>query len=94
MLRKVVCWGLAAVTMTAPTMRAQGPKLPERAVRRDIPMTNIIRRAMAAGTRDSTGRPGRNYWQLLARESGLVNDRKWPAAALCQCQKALHRCLL
>jgi hypothetical protein len=27
-------------------------------------MTNMIRRAFAAGTRDSTGRPGRNYWQL------------------------------
>jgi hypothetical protein len=39
-------------------------RLPERAVRRDIPMTNAIRRAMAAGARDSTGRPGRNYWQL------------------------------
>ena len=26
-------------------------------------MTNAIRRAFAAGTRDSTGRPGRNYWQ-------------------------------
>lgn len=38
--------------------------LPERAVRRDIPMTNAILRAHAAGTRDSTGRPGRNYWQL------------------------------
>jgi len=39
-------------------------RLPERAVRRDIPITNAIRRAMAAGTRDSTGRPGRAYWQL------------------------------
>ena len=27
-------------------------------------MTNSIRRAHAAGTRDSTGRPGRKYWQL------------------------------
>ena len=27
-------------------------------------MTNAIRRAHLAGTRDSTGRPGRNYWQL------------------------------
>lgn len=34
-----------------------------RAIRRDIPMTNVIRRAHAMGTRDSTGRPGRNYWQ-------------------------------
>ncbi|MBE0593316.1 MAG: M1 family peptidase, partial [Gemmatimonadales bacterium] len=38
--------------------------LTERAVRRDIPLTNTIRRAFAAGTRDSTGRPGPNYWQL------------------------------
>jgi hypothetical protein len=37
---------------------------PERSIRRDIPMTSMIRRAHAAGTRDSTGRPGRNYWQL------------------------------
>jgi len=37
---------------------------PPRAIRRDVPITNSIRRAYAAGTRDSTGRPGRNYWQL------------------------------
>ncbi|HMJ18784.1 MAG TPA: M1 family peptidase, partial [Gemmatimonadaceae bacterium] len=36
----------------------------QRSVRRDIPMTSMIRRAHAAGTRDSTGRPGRSYWQL------------------------------
>ncbi len=36
---------------------------PERAVQRDIRMTDMIQRAMAAGTRDSTGRPGPNYWQ-------------------------------
>src|SRR5688500_10497078 len=39
-------------------------QIPERAIRRDIPLTNSIRRAFAAGTRDSTGRPGRKYWQL------------------------------
>jgi hypothetical protein len=38
--------------------------IPERAIRRDIPMTGMIRRAHAAGTRDSTGRPGSSYWQL------------------------------
>jgi hypothetical protein len=38
-------------------------QLPERAIRRDIPMTRMIQRAHAAGTRDSTGVPGRNYWQ-------------------------------
>src|SRR5438445_777135 len=44
--------------------RSGAVKLPERPIRRDIPMTNMIQRAFAAGTRDSTGRPGRNYWQL------------------------------
>jgi hypothetical protein len=37
---------------------------PDRAIRRDIPLTNMIRHAFAIGTRDSTGRPGRRYWQL------------------------------
>jgi hypothetical protein len=35
-----------------------------RAIRRDVPLTNAIRRAWDAGTRDATGRPGPNYWQL------------------------------
>jgi len=59
---------VAQATATAPpaagAARAQPTGLPERPVRRDIPMTNTIRRAFAAGTRDATGRPGRNYWQL------------------------------
>jgi len=52
-----------AQTTAAATQKAAG-KIPERPVRRDIPMTRMIQRAFAAGTRDSTGRPGRNYWQL------------------------------
>lgn len=35
-----------------------------RAVRRDVPMTRSIQRAFAANTRNYTGRPGPNYWQL------------------------------
>jgi peptidase M1-like protein len=34
-----------------------------RAIRRDVPLTNTIRRALDAGTRDFSGRPGPNYWQ-------------------------------
>src|SRR3954452_19277229 len=56
-------YALVALVSIAAEVRAQAP-LPERAIRRDIPLTNTIRRALAAGTRDSTGRPGRNYWQL------------------------------
>jgi hypothetical protein len=48
----------------ASTSSSTSVTIPERAVRRDIPMTRMIQRAFAAGTRDSTGRPGRNYWQL------------------------------
>jgi hypothetical protein len=51
-----------------------------RAVRRDIPLTNGIRRAYAAGTRDSTGRPGRNYWQLWLDYT--INARLDPATSI------------
>ena len=44
---------------------AAPPEVP-RAIRRDVPLTNSIRRAYEAGTRDSSGRPGPNYWQLQA----------------------------
>src|ERR1700682_1420288 len=58
---------LGVATSRAQTTRDTQPaasRIPERPVRRDIPMTRMIQRAFAAGTRDSTGRPGRNYWQL------------------------------
>src|SRR5690349_1552714 len=55
----------ASLTLVPNYLSAQAnPAWPERAVRRDIPLTNTIRRAFEAGTRDSTGRPGRNYWQM------------------------------
>jgi hypothetical protein len=58
-----VCGSLIIVWSGSLSPQTTTP-LPARAVRRDIPLTNAIRRAFAAGTRDSTGRPGRNYWQL------------------------------
>ena len=48
-----------------------------RAIRRDLPMTNSIRRAFAAGTRDASGRPGPNYWQL--QTDYTINVRVDPA---------------
>src|SRR3982750_3965328 len=72
-----VAAGLLAVSAVA--LSAQTVRLPERAVRRDIPMTNAIRRAFAAGTRDSTGRPGRNYGQL--RTDYTINARLDPATS-------------
>lgn len=59
----MLCAGQTGVAGSA-TAQSNAGRIPERAVRRDIPMTRMIQRAFAAGTRDSTGRPGRNYWQL------------------------------
>ena len=71
---------IAASLTTAGFLGAQTTtRLPERAVRRDIPITNAIRRAYAAGTRDSTGRPGRNYWQL--RTDYTISARLDPATS-------------
>ena len=55
---------VACIAIVAHPALSAAQGVPPRAVRRDIPMTNAIRRAFAGGTRDSTGRPGRNYWQL------------------------------
>ncbi len=76
---------LALITLPPQLMAQTIAPLPERAIRRDIPLTNSIRRAFALGTRDSTGRPGRNYWQLrtdytiqvrLEAESGRLVGRE------------------
>ncbi|WP_439643177.1 M1 family metallopeptidase [Gemmatimonas sp.] len=55
---------LVAICSAASPASLPAQAVPPRAVRRDIPITNAIRKAMAAGTRDSTGRPGARYWQL------------------------------
>src|SRR6185295_6555969 len=54
---------LAASTSYGPIAAQNTAELP-RAIRRYVPMTNVIRRAFDAGTRNRTGRPGPNYWQL------------------------------
>ena len=56
--------------------QATAPPAP-RAIRRDVPLTNSIRRAYEAGTRNSSGRPGPNYWQLQTDYS--INARLDPA---------------
>ena len=61
------------------SLEAQVSRLPPRAIRRDVPITNTIRRAYAAGTRDSTGRPGRSYWQL--KTDYAIEVRLDPATA-------------
>lgn len=53
----------AALHHAAPLVAQEKTEVP-RGIRRDIPMTNAIRRAFDAGTRDLSGRPTANYWQL------------------------------
>jgi hypothetical protein len=71
----------AALTAVPAAGAAQTARpFPERAIRHDIPMTDMIQRAFAAGTRDSTGRPGRNYWQLWTNYA--IDARFDPATGL------------
>ena len=48
-----------------------------RAIRRDVPLTNAIRRAFEAGTRNTSGRPGPGYWQL--QTDYVINAKLDPA---------------
>lgn len=70
--------GLLLAVPGAP-LGAQSGQAPERAVRRDIPLTNSIRNALKAGTRDATGRPGPNYWQM--RTDYSIRTRLDPATS-------------
>src|SRR5688572_701651 len=36
----------------------------KRSIRMDVPLTSSIRKALKDGTRDFSGKPGPNYWQL------------------------------
>src|SRR5262245_52707367 len=72
---KSVVFSLAAA-LAIPASRGSAQVTPERAVRRDIPITNTFRRALAAGSRDSTGRPTAKYWQL--RTDYTINARLDP----------------
>ncbi len=71
--RLIVLAALCLPVLSPSALRATGdrqappasanPSVP-RAIRRDVPLTNQIRRAYEAGTRDLTGKPGPNYWQI------------------------------
>ena len=62
-LLALVCCFAALSTPASSQVKAPHPTWPDRAVRRDLPLQPGIRRAYAAGTRDTTGRPGPRYWQ-------------------------------
>ncbi len=68
-------------TIVFPPLAGTGAvaQAPTRGIRRDIPLTNAIRHALAVGTRDSTGRPGRSYWQLWMDYA--INVRLEPATS-------------
>jgi len=71
--------GVLAATPVAGAAQGRAA-YPERAVRRDIPLTSMIQRAFAAGTRDSSGRPGPHYWQLWTDYT--ISARLDPAAGV------------
>ena len=64
----IVLWAatsVASAQQTNPPLR-NSIETNKRSIRLDVPMTNSIRKAFAAGTRDFSGKPGPNYWQLEA----------------------------
>jgi hypothetical protein len=82
MTRRLTVGLLAALGLVAGASWIHGFQTPAatevpRAIRRDMPLTNAIRRAFDAGTRDRTGRPGPNYWQL--QTDYAINARLDPA---------------
>jgi hypothetical protein len=66
------------LALLLPTAAVSAQSFPARAVRRDIPITNTFRRALAAGSRDSSGRPTPKYWQL--RTDYTINARLDPGS--------------
>jgi len=60
----IMCALFSMTILPAQTTIRKSMETQERAIRKDVPLTNSIRRAMEAGTRDFTGKPGPNYWQL------------------------------
>ncbi len=63
------CFSVFAQAQTAETslnttILNDSGALQKRAIRRNIPLTNSIQKAYRSGTRDTSGRPGPNYWQL------------------------------
>ena len=61
-----VVFGQSQTTETPlnPIILQDSGALQKRAIRKNIPLTNSIQKAYKAGTRDTSGRPGANYWQL------------------------------
>ncbi len=74
MMRRILaaCTATAFAVAGAGAQAASSAKLPERAIRRDMPITDMIRRAFAAGTRDSARYAGP---ALLAAVDRLHHQR-------------------
>jgi hypothetical protein len=69
MIKRITFLALLATATVATAQQTPIRKSIEtskRSIRMDVPMTNSIRKAFAAGTRDFSGKPGPNYWQLEA----------------------------
>lgn len=71
MIMRITLLALLA-TVTVASAQQPNPQIrktietSKRPIRLDVPMTNSIRKAFTAGTRDFSGKPGPNYWQLEA----------------------------
>lgn len=64
LLNCCVVFGQTVETPLNSTILKDSGTLSKRVIRQNIPLTNSIQRAYRAGTRDTSGRPGANYWQI------------------------------
>jgi hypothetical protein len=65
--RILICFFLFSATLVSaqnPLPLRKSLETSQRVIRMDVPMTNSIQKAFAEGTRDFSGKPGPNYWQL------------------------------
>lgn len=71
MIKRITFLSLLATITVASAQQMPVPirksiEASKRSIRLDVPMTNSIRKAFNAGTRDFSGKPGANYWQIEA----------------------------
>ena len=62
--RSIILFLAISATMASAQTLRTSVEISTRAIRRDIPLTNSIRKAFQEGTRDFSGKPGPAYWQL------------------------------
>ena len=63
---RIIAFLLAPILVVGQVPIRKSIETSTRSIRKDVPLTNSILKAYEEGTRDFSGKPGPNYWQLEA----------------------------